>query len=321
MPQPLVDILIPTYNPNPDHLRAALKSLLAQTEDRWTALVHDDASDFDVQAQIALALQDPRIRFVRSEHRHGIGGNWNACLKYLTDAPYVQFLFQDDVWNPEYLERSVHILERNPEISFTVADHIYTYEGMDQSQPFYEALLRERHAAVSSGKHDGIGFLRSWLEHGLHPNLIGEPSFVMLRKHLIDRVGFFREDMPQFLDVEYWTRCLIQGDWYFLKENLGSFRVHRAGASAQNEEAGSGIYDRFRCFQELIKKLPEGELRSEAIAARNRTLDTMVQKFFGRVKAGKQVKAAGSGLLMRFILRHPMLFAGAFMRSIHSSKD
>ena len=293
--------------------------MLAQTEDRWTLLIHDDASDTDVQAQIALALQDSRIQFKRSSKRRGIGGNWNAALKNAAHTPYIQFLFQDDAWSPDYLERSLHILEQHPDIGFTVADHIYTFEGMDESQPFYEALRRERLAAVSPGKHAGEEFLRAWLARGLHPNLIGEPSFVMLRKNLMDRLSPFREDMPQFLDVEYWMRCLLHANWHFLKENLGAFRVHQAGASAQNQETGSGIFDRFRCFQELIQNLPEGELKREAITARTRALDTMVQKFFNRVRSGKHVNTFGSGALLSFIVRHPFLFVSALMRSFRSS--
>ncbi|MBI3331387.1 glycosyltransferase [Candidatus Peregrinibacteria bacterium] len=317
MTEPLVSILIPTYNPNPEHLRAALKSVLAQTEDRWTLLIHDDASSFDVREHIGIALEDSRITFLRSKNRLGIGGNWNACLKHKGSAPYVQFLFQDDTWDPEYVERATKTLEAHADIDFVVVDHAYAFENMGEVQPFYDALLRERRA-VAPGRHDGREFLREWLRRGIHPNLIGEPSFVMMCRSFVERVGLFREDMPQCLDAEYWTRCCMKGNFSYINENLGSFRVHKSAASAQNEQAGAGIYDRFRCFQLIIEALPPGELRHEAIDARNAALDTMVKKFFGRVRGGKRVSTKGGGSLLPFALRHPLLVLGTVLRQIRT---
>ncbi|MBI3619217.1 glycosyltransferase [Candidatus Peregrinibacteria bacterium] len=272
-----VSILIPTYEPNPEHLRAALESIIAQTFHAWSVLIHDDASEKDVHSIIEPFLNDPRIRFARSEARLGIGGNWNACLKE-AKSEYVQFLFQDDLWEPNYLAHCVEILNRESTVGFVVANHKYLKEAchgeseichgersrtMTKKQDIYDEVIAARHELMP-GRQDRIAFLGSWMERGLRPNMIGEPSFVMLRRSLIERVGFFNTSMRQGLDFEYWIRCLLKTDWFFIPENLGAFRVHAGGASERNRLSRAGALDRLRCFRMLLKELPSGDLRRSA---------------------------------------------------------
>lgn len=308
---PLVNVYIPTYKPNPAHLHAALDSLLAQTFADWTALVHDDASGTDVRSIVEPYLKDPRILFKESSKRLGIGGNWNACLAH-GKAPFVQYLFQDDWWESAYLQRSVDVLTHNQNVAFTAAHHAYAIEN--GTIDAYEPVIAARNA-LAPGAHEGRKFLMEWIGQSLHPNVIGEPSFVMMRRESTEKAGPFLEDMPQSLDLEYWTRLLLLGNWYFFNENLGSFRVHASGASAQNQESGAGMYDRLRCFESIIRQLP-GDDKNTAIAARNKALDGMVAKFFARMKEGKKVTVGGSGggQLTAFCVKHPVLVIGAVAR-------
>ena len=54
-----VNIFMPTFNPRADFVRAAVDALLAQTEQEWKLLIHDDASDIDVRAMVEPYLSDP----------------------------------------------------------------------------------------------------------------------------------------------------------------------------------------------------------------------------------------------------------------------
>ncbi|MDB4978118.1 MAG: glycosyl transferase family protein [Candidatus Peribacteria bacterium] len=75
-----VSILVPTYEPDPAHLRQALDSILEQTFSNWTVLIQDDESASDVESMIQAYCKDPRFSFRRNAHRLGIGGNWNSCV-------------------------------------------------------------------------------------------------------------------------------------------------------------------------------------------------------------------------------------------------
>jgi len=304
---PRVSICIPTYEPNEEHLRAALDSLFAQTEREWTALIHDDASAKDVRAIVEPYLENDRISLVRSPKRLGIGGNWNACLK-VASAPFVQYLFQDDTWEPDYLANALEVIEADENIGMVATDHEYNFEGEISNKDDYLSVVTKR-KEIASGKHNGPEFLKQWIENGLHPNLIGEPTYVLLRKDLIGR---FMIDMPQFLDVEMWTRMLQSADWYKITENGGAFRVHPGGASTKNNESGEGIYDRFRCLEKLTKV--HGEIGATAKTARNSVIEEMVGKFFKRVKNKKSIPTKGSGSLKKFCLMHPLLILKAIWK-------
>ncbi len=316
MHENLIDVLIPTYNPNPEHLSEALRSLQAQTYTNWTALIHDDCSLVDVRAVIAPFLTDTRIRFAKSETRLGIGGNWNAALEK-TSAPLVAYLFQDDLWAPTYLDAAVKILQGHPTVGFVSLEHVYAIEGTMATAPLYDAVKDYRDKNIVAGLHHGRGLLQRWIDNELTPNIIGEPSFVVIRREAMQKIGPFLTDMPQFLDVEYWTRLLLTGDWYFLRGHFGSFRVHAKGASAVNQESGQGLFDRLRCFELLMPALSASE-RMIALKARRQALTTMVTKFRRRVGSGKKIQAHGSGALQRFCLRHPLLILEAVIRSYTS---
>lgn len=308
-----VSVLIPTYNPTKEFLTEALQSLQKQSFQDFTALIHDDCSDSDTEKIIAPFLKDPRFVFKKSSRRLGIGGNWNACVA-LSDAPLIAFLFQDDVWNPDYLKNAVEALQRCPNAGFVSLDHVY-YGDVDMTtMPLYLAVRTFRKKNIRSGIHHGKELLRFWIEHELHPNIIGEPSFVVMKRSLVEQAGEFLNDMPQFLDTEYWLRLLTITDWINLGETEeGIFRVHAGGTSAVNQEAGEGLYDRLRCFERLLTLL-SGNDRSTAIDARNRAVQKMIGKFFNRVGSGKKASTKGSGTLVKFCLRHPVVICSGILR-------
>ncbi len=315
-----VSILIPTYNPRSDFLIAALQSLQAQSFSGWTALIHDDCSNKEVRSVVAPFLADPRFRFETSAKRMGIGGNWNACAEH-SDSPIVAFLFQDDLWSPEYLQNAIQALECHPTAGFVTLDH--RYEGNDDmtTMPLYEAVRNFKKKNIRSGLHEGKELLRFWINHELHPNIIGEPSFVVMRRPLMQQAGKFLTDMPQFLDTEYWLRLLTITDCVCLMDReYGVFRVHKDGASAMNQEAGEGLFDRLRCFDRLIGLL-SGEDRRTAMNARNNAVRKMIAKFFSRVGSGKKTSPKGGGALVKFALQHPFVILEGVRRHFFAREN
>lgn len=281
---PVVSVCIPTYEPNPDHLKATIESVLKQTFSDWELIVNDDASKTDVASMVRPFLADSRIRFFRGQRNLEIGGNWNATMKK-GSAPLVAYLFQDDFWHKSYLERSVKILHDATDIGFTAANHSYLIEAATAAANtgIYKEVEDVRGAAMQDGRIIREDFLRMWIDLGLRPNLIGEPSFVVLRRTTMECVGPFLEDMKQGLDVEYWIRCLLKSDGWWIADNLGSFRVHRSATTARNEESGSGTTDRLRTFNILIAALPDGSMKELAKKSRRRELLKMAWKFVRRM--------------------------------------
>jgi glycosyltransferase involved in cell wall biosynthesis len=288
MNTPVISVLVPLYKPDPVFLQEALNSLLTQTEQNWECHICEEPTEANSSDVLEPFLRDSRISYHINEHRLGIGSNWNKCLTY-ANSPIIAYLFQDDVWDPNYLTEGKNSLEQHESVGFVSMGHTYIFEGDMQTKNLYTDVQTFREESVSPGIHNGLQFLEEWITRELHPNIIGEPSFVMMKKSLMDEVGRFDEDMPQFLDVEYWIRCLLASDWYHCKGQYGKFRVHSDAASARNQVSGEGMFDRLACFQRLIPILPNRSMRHLARKARNRAIIKMTKKFFARIFSGKAI--------------------------------
>jgi glycosyltransferase involved in cell wall biosynthesis len=312
-----VDVLIPTYNPGVEHLRTALNALLAQQYPHWEAFIHDESDTVDVRAIVEPYLRDPRLRFEKSDKRLGIGGNWNACLTK-TENPVIAYLFHDDEWLPQYLARAVAVLEQHPAVGLVSMDHAYRIEGPFETSMGYTTLEHWKREIFTEGVIGGPAFLSRWIESGIWPNLIGEPSFCVLRRAVTDRVGLWNERMPQSLDAEYWVRLLPYCDWYFAAEICGFFRVHEEGTTARNRKEGKGLFDRFQILDDLVERLPPGPERTHARNAQIRQFQVMFARFVEKYLKGDRVSRGGSGIVRTFVRRHPFLVLRAIARAFLS---
>jgi glycosyltransferase involved in cell wall biosynthesis len=312
---PTVSVLLPLYRPRIDYLREALTCLKEQSFTDFEAILVNQPWDRDVRKEIEEFFTDGRFRFIQGDTEKTIGENWNACLPEVA-GEYVQYLFYDDLWDRNYLAKAASVLEDDPDIGFVAVNHSYLYQGEVRTIPLYDELQEFKRTHLTPGRHNGQEFLLWWMEKGLRPNIIGEPSFVMLRRNLVDVVGPFHPTMRQFLDTEYWTRCLASADFFYLPEELGEFRVHPDGTSAQNEFAGKGIFERFDTLTQAVTLLPV-ELRKRAKKSLIMALEQMVGRFFLRVKEKRTVSSEGSGGLLLFCALHPLLIARAIVRAFH----
>lgn len=118
--QPLVDILLATYN-GAKYLEAQLDSILAQTHQNFRLLVSDDGST-DATPEILERCQE-RFggRLVMLPHPargQGVVRNFeNLMVTSLRDglANWMAFADQDDVWLPQKIERSLREMLRMEE--------------------------------------------------------------------------------------------------------------------------------------------------------------------------------------------------------------
>ncbi len=319
MSEILIDICVPTCNSKAAYLQQAIESAQKQTETRWHMYIHDDGSTTNVEAIVKPYLTDKRITWHPNRKKLGIGGNWNATVA-LGTAPFVQFLFQDDWWEPNFLERGIHAMQ-DESVGIVTLGHRYVSDADNELMKGYNALEEFRKKEYKPGTHDGRSVLKLWLEKELHPNFVGEPDFTMMRRSVMEKAGKYLEDMPQNLDMEYAMRMLLESNWHFITDNCGYFRVHNEATSAINQREGYGVFDRFRCFQEILKKLPAGEDRELAMRARNRALDDMARKYLARRKSGKTTKTGGSGgsAFKKFAMRHPLLIGRTMIRAWKSA--
>lgn len=312
-----VSVLMPVYKPKVEYFTQALDCLFSQTEQDWECVIHNQPWDFDLKGALSKYLSDPRVTFVQGTELRTIGENWNACLPFATST-YLAYLFYDDVWEPEYLATLCGILDNNPSVGFVSANRDYLFMGESKQEAIYDEVT-EAVATLKHGLHQGQEFLLEWMMRGLRPNVIGEPSFVVMRKAMVHEVGAFHPTMAQGLDYEYWTRCLAVSDWYFEPRALGRFRVHDTGTSALNAAAGKGIYDRLETMEAVVSSLPKRH-RGKARKAMRHTIAEMIRKYVDRWKKArggvKTQGGGGSAAVKKFAMRHPIIMAGAVLEAM-----
>jgi glycosyltransferase involved in cell wall biosynthesis len=103
-PSALVATVIPTHK-RPESLRAAVDSALAQTIKDQVVIVVDDG------AGLPDLPDDPRLTAVSLSRNLGIAGIVRNVGIRLTDSRYVAFLDDDNVWEPDHLERALSVLQ------------------------------------------------------------------------------------------------------------------------------------------------------------------------------------------------------------------
>ena len=112
---PRLTIGLPVYN-GARYLRGALDSLLSQTMADFELIVSDNASNDDTPAICReYAERDERIRVFRNERNVGAAGNFNLVLE-LARAPFFKWAAYDDLCAPEFLDRCVSELDRDPDL-------------------------------------------------------------------------------------------------------------------------------------------------------------------------------------------------------------
>lgn len=193
--QPKISILVPTYNPEPEHLRECIESVIAQTYFNWELCIADDASpDASVVKTIKeYAALDPRIKLnARPENGHICAAS-NSALELAT-GDYVSLLDHDDILWPNALYEIVKTLNDYPETELIYTDEDkLELDGQTHSEPFFKPDWNP-------------DFLRTcnYITH-----------FATLKKGLMEDIGGFRPGTEGAQDWDVFLRATEATDKIF----------------------------------------------------------------------------------------------------------
>lgn len=243
-----VSICIPIFN-GERFLEECLLSVKNQTFKDFEIVFSDDKST-DLSLNIVEKfLRDSswiKSKVVINDIR-GIGENWNNCLRNAS-GEFIKFLFQDDLLESTCLEKMVDFLDLNNNVALVgskrsfIVSHNNVSSNINEWIKTYSDLQKEFRIDGEFFLFDQSLFKRlDFLE--IPRNKIGEPSTVMFRKEVIEKVGFFRNDLEQSLDYEYWYRILKYYNIAILDEKLVKFRLHPQQATIVNKNRSIQDYD------------------------------------------------------------------------------
>lgn len=239
---PLVSICIPTYN-GQQFIAEALDSALSQTYQNLEIIVSDDASIDNTLSIIKSYTSKTQIPIHIYNHKpNGIGDNWNNCMCKAKGA-YIKFLFQDDIIAPTCIEEMVNILEHYPNVGLVASKRDFLIDSLQSSESANKwiEVFGDLQRTLNLKIENNISIIDNSLlksENFLKTprNKIGEPSAVLFRSSLINKIGLFDNSLKQILDCEYWYRILMHCNIAILHKNLMSFRLHSNQATKVNSE-------------------------------------------------------------------------------------
>ena len=113
-----VDILLPAYNGS-DYIEEQIDSILSQTHSNFKLIIWDDQSQDKTVSLIEKYLdKDSRVVFINlQESNLGLVKSIERLL-YISEAPFIMFSDQDDVWLPDkvevFLNKAIEINQNNP---------------------------------------------------------------------------------------------------------------------------------------------------------------------------------------------------------------
>ncbi len=185
----LVSVVIPVYNRAETILRA-LDSVVKQQCVNFDIWVIDDGSSDDTGAIVEQYIQEnfleQKIHYIKISNS-GVSTARNIGIE-ASSGEWLAFLDSDDEWLPEKLRLQVDHITENESCRLVHADEIWIRNGKRVNQ-----MKKHR-------KSGGDIFLRS-----LELCLVS-PSAVMIKRTLLEEVGYFDPKMTVCEDYDLWLR-------------------------------------------------------------------------------------------------------------------
>ncbi|GAB4534529.1 MAG: hypothetical protein Tsb0014_20820 [Pleurocapsa sp.] len=197
--QPLISIVIPTYN-RADVLGRAIASVLEQSYPYWELIVVDDASE-DNTAEIIQKIGDHRIHYLR--HQTNLGGSQarNTGIDRAT-GKYIAFLDSDDVWLVNKLETQLQLIQ---EVAQT--EKIVSYTQFEKS---FQVAYRPSIQPPRGKKNNEPIADYLWLNRG---EIL--TSTLMISRELAAKINF-NSQLKKHQDIDFLLRLEQENDLQFI---------------------------------------------------------------------------------------------------------
>lgn len=185
--KPLISVVMPTYNPNPEWLTEAIESVRKQIYPHWELCIADDASTDNTTHAILQRYEkeDRRIKVVYRPHNGHISSASNSALEIVT-GEWVALLDHDDLL-------SEHAL-------FWIIDSL-------QKKPNIELIYSDEDKIDSTGKRLSPYFKCDWNKELFYShNLITHLG--VYRTNLLKKIGGFRIGFEGAQDYDLALRCI-----------------------------------------------------------------------------------------------------------------
>jgi glycosyltransferase involved in cell wall biosynthesis len=201
----LLSIVMPCHN-RLHLLKDAIETVRLQSVTNWQLVVFDNCSSDPIREHVA-SLQDPRIKFERSEEFLPVTESWNRAFA-LSDGDYYVLLGDDDGLLPGAIQRLVEIVDAFGSPDFVYADIFqFWHQGVAPWRPsphvvdvrhgfFFEDQQKPFKLSTEQMKRAVIGSLDLRINFSFNSQAcFYSREFVNL---LLDDGGFFKSPFPDY---------------------------------------------------------------------------------------------------------------------------
>jgi len=221
-----VSIGMPVFN-GEEFLEDAIKALLCQSFKDFELIISDNASD-DLTPEICrkFAEEDSRIRYFRNDKNLGAAENFNRVVN-LANGEYFMWVSHDDLWAPQFIEKSVSALDNNPNTCLCYSNTILIDErGTRKKEISANPQLESPKASVR--------FSAIW---DFPPQVI---VFGLIRTSILRMtplIGKFASS-----DRTLAGELALRGPFYAIKEPLFFYRHHKNQSTGARSSKPSWFY-------------------------------------------------------------------------------
>ncbi|HSD07366.1 glycosyltransferase family 2 protein [Flavobacterium sp.] len=202
MNQPLVSIIIPSYN-RAHLIGETLDCVLSQTYANWECIIVDDGSTDETQLLLDhYCKKDDRFfyQIKTIEQKKGASISRNLGLK-LSKGEFVQFLDSDDILAPNKIEVQLDLLKK--ESKYTISTCMW-----GKFNVFGESL----NLIKNSADYKNFDTIKEYFDIiGLHGGFFPPLNFLM-PKELINYSGYWNESLTVNDDGEFFFRILSNAE-------------------------------------------------------------------------------------------------------------
>ncbi|MDQ8004974.1 MAG: glycosyltransferase [Pedobacter sp.] len=258
----LITIIIPSFNYG-KFIAHTLGNVTLQTYSNIEVLVVDDGSvDNTKEIVLNLAEKDKRIKYIYQNNK-GLSAARNTGLRH-SKGQFIQFLDADDLLSERKLEIQLqHFLrDHTLDISYTNA----VYFSNEDPKTFYKTLELTNRDWMPKLVGDKFSTWKALIDYNIMP-----VNAALVKRSIIDKTGFFNEELRSLEDWEYWLRCSVVGKVTFV-DNVEAFamiRVHDNSMSQNKARMLSLEIDLRGYIQDLINSLPLNRKDSKKLLAQN----------------------------------------------------
>ncbi|MBQ2124414.1 MAG: glycosyltransferase [Spirochaetales bacterium] len=213
-----VSVLMASHN-GARFICQSLDSILNQTFSDFELIVINDASTDDTAKILEeYANKDLRVRVYSNEENKGLTCSLNEALKKVSaDSLYICRMDDDDICEPNRLEKQIDFLDSHGEIGIVGSNAVIIDDTNN--------IVGQR---CVPAKHEQIRKVLPRYNPIIHPA-------VMIKREVLESVGGYNEKFRTSQDYELWFRLAAGGVKFAnLQENLLKYRETRSAVKRKS---------------------------------------------------------------------------------------